>query len=254
MTFRDAAARHPVEMFLAVVFLISWGGGAAFQVHALVLFPILILSVAATGIVLTRSIDGADGLRRLWARQKTWRVGRWYGLVLLPPVLILSALVFLRAVAGASFTPNLFLIGFAFGVPAGLFEEIGWTGYLFPRMAGRMPLGRASVALGILWGLWHAPVIDALGAATPHHGSLPAFALAFIGVVSALRVIISWAVTRTGSLLIAQLIHISSTGSLVMFGPPRVTPAQEALWYGAYAIALWIVAGLLLIRGAAARS
>jgi len=102
--------------------------------------------------------------------------------------------------------------------------------------------------------LWHVPVIDALGAATPHHGALPAFALAFVGMVSALRVIIAWAASRTGSLLIAQLIHLSSTGSLVMFGPPGVTPAQEALWYGAYAIALWIVAALLLIRGGQARS
>lgn len=241
-------------MFLAVVFLISWGSGAAFRIHPLVLFPILILSVAATGILLTRLVDGSDGLRRLWARQKAWRLGRWYGFVLVPPALIISTLLILRAVAGASFTPNIFLAGFAFGVPAGFFEEIGWTGYAFPRLVAQMPWGRAGVALGLVWGLWHVPVIDALGAATPHQGALPAFALAFIGMVSALRVIISWAAKRTDSLLIAQLIHLSSTGSLVMFGPPGVTPAQEALWYGAYAIALWIVVAFLLIRGSQARS
>ena len=236
-------------MFLAAVFLISWGSGAAFRIPALALFPILILSVAVMGILLTRSIDGTDGLRRLWTRQKVWRLGRWYGFVLLPPGLILTTLLTLRAVAGPAFTPNVFLAGFAFGIPAGLLEEIGWTGYAFPRLAAQMPWGRASVGLGLIWGLWHLPVIDALGAATPHHGALPAFALAFIGVVSALRVIISWAVRRTNSLLIAQLIHLSSTGSLVMFGPPGVTPSQEALWYGAYAIALWIVSALLLSRG-----
>lgn len=37
-------------------------------------------------------------------------------------------------------------------------EELGWRGYLLPRL---MPLGKgpAYVILGILWGLWHAPII-----------------------------------------------------------------------------------------------
>ncbi|HEX4566748.1 MAG TPA: hypothetical protein VH138_08950, partial [Vicinamibacterales bacterium] len=77
----------------------------------------------------------------------------------------------------------------------------------------------------------------------------PAFAAAFIVVLSGLRVIISWSATSTRSLPLAQLIHISSTGSLVMLGPPRVTPEQEAVWYAAYGIALWVVAGLILKRG-----
>jgi len=40
----------------------------------------------------------------------------------------------------------------------GLGEEIGWRGFLLPRL---MPLGkiRAYIILGIIWGLWHAPII-----------------------------------------------------------------------------------------------
>jgi len=46
------------------------------------------------------------------------------------------------------------LINFIFG----LGEEIGWRGFLLPRL---MPLGKtnAYIILGILWGLWHAPII-----------------------------------------------------------------------------------------------
>lgn len=46
------------------------------------------------------------------------------------------------------------LINFAFG----LGEEIGWRGFLLPRL---MPLGktRAYAILGLTWGLWHAPLI-----------------------------------------------------------------------------------------------
>jgi len=42
----------------------------------------------------------------------------------------------------------------------GLGEEIGWRGFMLPRL---MPLGKpvAYSLLGILWGIWHAPLIMA---------------------------------------------------------------------------------------------
>jgi hypothetical protein len=45
---------------------------------------------------------------------------------------------------------------------------------------------------------------------------------------------------------LAQLFHISSTGSLVVFSAYHVTAAQEALWYAVYAAALWIVVAILV--------
>lgn len=46
------------------------------------------------------------------------------------------------------------MVNFLFG----LGEEIGWRGFLLPRLIG---LGRlkAYTILGVLWGLWHAPLI-----------------------------------------------------------------------------------------------
>ena len=40
----------------------------------------------------------------------------------------------------------------------GLGEELGWRGFLLPRL---MPLGKtkAYLLLGVIWGLWHAPLI-----------------------------------------------------------------------------------------------
>jgi len=37
--------------------------------------------------------------------------------------------------------------------------------------------------------------------------------------------------------LLAQLLHASSTGCLVLLSPLSVSPAQESLWYGCYALA-----------------
>jgi hypothetical protein len=56
----------------------------------------------------------------------------------------------------------------------------------------------------------------------------------------AIRVIIVRVYSNTKSVLLAQLLHASSTGFLVILSPASVSPAQEALWYAVYAAVLWI--------------
>jgi CAAX protease family protein len=128
---------------------------------------------------------------------------------------------------------------------AGLAEEFAWTGFALPRMVVAMGMPAAAVLLGVLWGLWHLPVVDYLGAAHPHDGWWAAFFAAFIAVLTALRVLIATVYLRTGSLLLAQLLHASSTGCLAMLGPAHVTPRQEALWYAGYALALAVAAAAM---------
>jgi hypothetical protein len=89
--------------------------------------------------------------------------------------------------------------------------------------------------------------VDSLGAASPHGAWWPAFFAAFVGVIAGLRVLISWVYTNTGSLLLAQLLHASSTAFLVILSPPAVSPAQEALWYGVYAALLWAFAAAAMV-------
>ena len=72
--------------------------------------------------------------------------------------------------------------------------------------------------------------------------------------MAAMRVLITWFYERAQSIALAQLIHISSTGALVVFSPPAVTPAQEAVWYGLYAVALWTLVILLLLAAPATSS
>lgn len=58
--------------------------------------------------------------------------------------------------------------------------------------------------------------------------------------------LIAWIYTNTKSVLLAQLMHVSSTGSLVIFSAARVTAAQEARWYALYGTVLWIVVGIVV--------
>ena len=63
--------------------------------------------------------------------------------------------------------------------------------------------------------------------------------------MAAMRVLIAWFYERTQSIALAQLVHLSSTGALVVFSPPTVSPLQEATWYAVYAAALWLLVLLL---------
>ena len=60
-----------------------------------------------------------------------------------------------------------------------------------------------------------------------------------------MRVLIGWMYINTKSVPLAQLMHASSTGSLVMLSPPRVNACQEVVWYLVYAAALWLIVGLI---------
>jgi membrane protease YdiL (CAAX protease family) len=258
------ARKHPAASYFLLTFAISWS--AAFLVAApklfehgplpkltgILVFPAMLLGPSFAGIFLTRRLDGREGLKNLFARMR--RVNfplRWYSALLIPPVMVLSVLFLLKTFVSAVYAPNRFWIGVSFGLLAGFLEEIGWTGFAYPKLRQRFALLPAAVILGVLWGLWHAPVIDFLGAASPHGKALPAFFAAFIVVMAAMRVLIAWFYERTQSVALAQFIHISSTGSLVVFSPPAVSPIQEATWYGLYAITLWTLVILLVLANPA---
>jgi membrane protease YdiL (CAAX protease family) len=170
---------------------------------------------------------------------------RWYAALLIPPALVLAVLYGMKTFVSADFAPNRFFIGIAFGFVAGFFEEIGWMGYAFPRMRRPgNPLAPA-ILLGLLWSAWHIPVIDYLGTSTPHAPYWLPFFLAFTAAMTAIRVLIAWTYSHTNSVLFAQLLHASSTASLVVFSPPHISAAQESLWYALYAAALWLVVALI---------
>jgi uncharacterized protein len=255
--------RYAAACYFLLTFGISWGtAGLVAAPHVLrhealpkltgiLMFPVMLLGPSVSGILLSGLVDGRPGVRELFGRMGRWRVdARWYLALLLPPVLVLALLKCLEVFVSPVFAANRFWLGVVFGIPAGLLEEIGWTGFAFPKLAARRSALAAGVLLGVMWALWHLPVADFLGAASPHGDRRLAFFGAFALAMTAMRVLICWMYTNTRSVLLAQLMHISSTGALVIFGAPRVTPGQEAMWYGSYGAVLWVVvAAVAMIFG-----
>ena len=253
---------HPVRSYFLITFFISWLGAFIFVAPELfshkpiaksdgfMLFPILLLGPIITGLLLTYVTAGKPAMKDLSARMLEWKIPvKWYVLaLLLCPLLICIILFFLSHFISSEYTPNFFVLGIAFGLPAGFIEEIGWTGFAFPQMLKKNKPLNASLLLGLLWGIWHLPVIDFLGAASPHGKYLIPFMIAFILALMAVRMIICWIYLNTGSILIAQLFHIVSTGSLVFLGPSKVSSMQETAWYFLYAALLWIVVFIIYLK------
>ena len=133
--------------------------------------------------------------------------------------------------------------------PAQAGEEIGWRGYALGRMAVRLGMGRASVLLGLLWGLWHLPFFLAPGL----DNSGQSFPIFVLGVIP-LSVAIAWLYANTrGSLLLTMLMH-SAVNQTVGIVPSATLQAADPYSWSASRVAwlttgfLWIAAAYLLFR------
>jgi membrane protease YdiL (CAAX protease family) len=254
------ARRHPAISYFVLTFTISWLGALAVaspyllrgvaipRFTGLMMFPAMLLGPSLSGIVLSRVVHGPGSIGRLFARMLRIGTPRWLAAVIIPPLLIAGVLLLLSVFVSPVYSPGRLWFGFSFGIAAGLVEEIGWSGFAFPVLRNRLGALAGAVLLGVLWSAWHIPVVDYLGAASPHGRYWLDFFLAFATAMTALRVLISWVYANTESVLLPQLIHASSTGSLVALSPLGVTPGQEALWYAAYGAALWLTVLVVVVR------
>lgn len=104
-------------------------------------------------------------------------------------------------------------------------EEFGWRGYLLPRLA---PLGGISAAIitGVIWGLWHAPVI------VLDSYNYPGYPLAGVGVMViftvALGMVFAWLRFRSGSMWPAVMGH-AAFNAQAGFGFLLLSPANPLL-------------------------
>lgn len=193
------------------------------------------LSASLSGIIITAIADGKDGLKKLFGRLRIWRIGLGYwafALFILPPTILLG--LYLNPFFGGetidlSNIQPLFIIVpmfIMFFITAGLGEEIGWTGFLTPRLQARYNALVTSIIRSVLWGLWHFPlfIFSALD-----HPSLESFPYAdwvtqkgFLVAIGAFILInqLPWSIFYTwmfnnskGSLLLPVILH----GSEVWF-------------------------------------
>jgi membrane protease YdiL (CAAX protease family) len=253
--------RYPVTSYFVLAYLISWGGSFAIGGPKFLrgvplefedvkrMGPVMLAGPFVAGIAMTYLVDGRTGLRDLFSRMLKWRVGlRWYAALLIFPGLILGVLWTLTAFVSPDFAPTFLAFGILAGLLAGFIEETGWMGFAYPRMEAEFGIWRATIYLALLHGLWHA-MAGYLGESEIYGVYwLPRFIAMWFVAMTAMRVLLVWIYSNTGSLLLAQLTHASSTGFLIILGPSMLSPANGTLWFAVYAVVLWVPAAIVIAR------
>jgi membrane protease YdiL (CAAX protease family) len=202
-------------------------------------------AIAATLVRLIRREGFADAGLRLAARRRKGVVRIYIAAYVLPPILIAAGigLALLTGVQHWAFSDNLHTSARALtaqlqnmgqSLPSGFTadqltlisflaqtvlaftlailinmiftfgEEFGWRGYLLPRLS---PLGgvQAAIITGVVWGLWHAPIIILNGYNYPGH---PWSGVVMMVVFTiALSMIFAWLRFRSGSVWPSTLAH-----------------------------------------------
>jgi membrane protease YdiL (CAAX protease family) len=244
--------KYPVAWFYILAFVISWiglipgvlvsRGVAQFDnpyVHLLgILFSI---GPALAAVIMSQITQGKTGVQNLLRALLKWRVGWvWYIAALLGPMVIFMAGQFITkimglTVASSELESNPFLLGSAIFtvILSNTGEEIGWRGFALPHLQKRYNALAASLIVGLLWSLWHLPLVfltSNLMAQSP--------LLWFISIV-AVAFIYTWLYNSTqGSILLVALLHVSENlfGALI----PGVSPV-------AYAFLNCVVATILIL-------
>lgn len=241
-----------VGIFIAIAFGIAWlvalglylTGGLQATTTTLILLAVGYMGAPALAHIFTRLIT-REGWQGLYLRPN-FRQGRLYWLIcwvapaiftflgmaiffaLFPqyydPSLSLAKSIMEQSAAGQtspalnpwvivlSQTLTALLIAPILNAIPILGEEFGWRAYLQPKL---MPLGgrKAMVVMGIIWGLWHAPLI-AMGHnyGTNYPGAPWSGILATVWIMFILGTFLGWATLRGGSVWPAVIGHGAFNG------------------------------------------
>lgn len=258
---KEFLRRHSLVIGLLLMFLLTWpidlanSGVLPFQ------FPFLVYLFLGWGfifasLIMTGLTLGKEAVIALLKRFLIWRVGwQWYLVAFLLPLsiqifsVILNSMItkapvdFSTVFAYKIFGPsaNLLLLFLPFLISDAITngEEMGWRGYVLPRLQAKNNALVASLILGVVWGFWHLPKFLA-------PGNTSSFGLFMIGII-AVAVIYTWIYNNTkGSLLLVTLFHAASNAGGV-FLPVGTTVSGENM--GAFIIqtGLEIIAAIVIV-------
>ena len=209
--------------FLALTFGLSWVPMSLFMLFAdqfTALFgemsasnPIFLLAVYApgiSGIFLIWRHYGLKGLGSFFRRLTLWRAPIQWWLFLL---LGIPAIVYAAAAINGTITEPFRFAPWYMAFPALLQslllgpmgEEFGWRGLALPLLQRRFSPFWASLILGVVWAVWHAPAFFMSG--TPQSAwSIGPF---FVGLIAITVIMTPLFNASRGSLLIAILYHLN---------------------------------------------
>ncbi|NMB54569.1 MAG: CPBP family intramembrane metalloprotease [Leptolinea sp.] len=106
------------------------------------------------------------------------------------------------------YTGLMMSLGFITSMVSALGEEIGWRGFLVPELAKLVPFSQVGLISGIIWALWHLPLILFANynlPGTPKWYAVVMFVIMVLGISFAF----AWLRLKSGSLWTGVVLHAS---------------------------------------------
>jgi membrane protease YdiL (CAAX protease family) len=232
---RNLLMARPRLAFVGLSFILAW----SIWVPAGLWTPKLFLPAVLLGawtptfaaVLLTAVTDGAPGVRQYLSGLLKWRVGlQWWLVTLFSMAAISYAAIGLYVLMGGhvpplslpkgvphSAWPLVAAVAFVINIFVGgpLAEDVGWRGYFLPKLREAMPAFDASLLVGVVWVVWHAPMfLFPAGGQVVGYMPFPAFALMTI----AWSVFMAVVYVNTRSIRLAVRYHSAVTTTLGTFG------------------------------------
>lgn len=152
--------------------------------------------------------------------------------------------------------------GFVSSLATGLGEEIGWRGFLAPRMAALTGFTPSVFIVGLIWGAWHMPLLlfGDYNQGTEWWVSVPCFMV----LVLSCSMIMAWLRLRSNSLWPCAIVHASHNLFIQAIFTPLTGERGSATAYTTgefgivvpvvltvFAIWFWMRRGQVTVPGAA---
>lgn len=229
--------QHPLILFFILAFLFPWliWGTTIAQSKGILPFHIPQSLAFWIGLTLATYITaaitgGLPAIKDILKRIIRWRVKPiWYLIALLFTAVIGLIAIGMHLILGGTnkvgelLTLKSLLPSLAFQIFFFLLtEETAWRGFALPRLQAKYNALTSSLILGILWGLWHIPLVFIPGS---FQSTVP-FA-GFILSAIATSVFMTWVFNHSrGSVLVAAIFHGATDVSIaflnVMTGDSRL--------------------------------
>lgn len=255
--------RYASIAYLSLAFVLSWGliivlagpGNIPIdpeQSQSLLplLYVMMLVGPSVAGIVSIGLINGVEGLRNLRSQLFRWKVGiRWYLLALFTAPIVAIAILLILSQTNTVYTLGIFgaetpstiaLIGLITGLMVGIFEEIGWSGFLVPYLRKRYSIVITGLIVGFFWGAWHFILF---WESDSFLGNLPLFILLgrLFAWLPPYRIFMVWILDRTKSLLLVILTHASLVFTTTVLVPMTLAGVELLIWLIVWGVILWLI-------------
>lgn len=187
---QKAVYGEPLKRYLGISFKLNWWFLASWLIMPLVTFAVIGISIAFPSISFDPAMEGFFSK---------------YASVLNPEQLAQMKEQMLNAKALFFFIGVLqaLIAGVTINAVAAFGEEAGWRGLLIKEYDGKH-FWDATLRIGLIWGLWHAPVI-ALGYNYPDHPKIGVFMMMVWCIL--LSAIFNYIRIKSKSVIAAAFIH-----------------------------------------------